>query len=105
MRRQSARYRRLARHPAGYSRFERLSTIAGGQALIRDLMHRQDGHLLIEYLATTEGGRNMGRMAAATRHGVDLNKPTGRIYTEADLIAALEKLYYAPATKTADASR
>jgi hypothetical protein len=45
---------------------------------------------MIQYLATTKGGKNMGGMMAQARGGVDLNKPTGRIYTAEDLVAALK---------------
>jgi len=85
--------RRIARHPGTYSRLDRLSTIAGGHQLIRDLIRQKDGDKLIEYMATTPGGQNMGRMAANTRHGVNLNKPTGRIYTADDLFSAVKTVY------------
>jgi hypothetical protein len=91
--------RRVARHAGTYSRLERLSTIAGGETLIRDLIQQKDGDKLIEYLATTQGGQKMGRMAANTRHGVDLNKPTQRIYTSDELLAELEKAHRALSAK------
>jgi hypothetical protein len=50
-------------------------------------------------MATTAGGRNMGRMAANTKQGVDLNKTTGHIYTATALIAALDKAYRAKDAK------
>jgi hypothetical protein len=85
--------RRVARHPGTYSRLDRLSTISGGERLIHDMIRQKDGDKLIEYLATTRGGRNMGRMMAGARQGVDLNKPTGRIYTADELVAALKGVY------------
>lgn len=91
--------RRVARHPGTYSRLERLSTISGGETLIRDLIRQKDGDKLIEYMATTPGGHNMGRMAASTKQGVDLNKATGHIYTAGDLVAELEKAYRAKDVK------
>jgi hypothetical protein len=91
--------RRVGRHSGTYSRLERLSTIAGGEQLIHDLIRQRDGDKLIEYMATTKGGRNMGRMAADTRHGVDLNKATGHIYTASELVAELEKAYRAKDAK------
>jgi hypothetical protein len=81
--------RRLGQHPGTYSYLDRLSTIPRGQTTIRDLMRQKDGDKLIEYLATTKGGHNMGAMMAQARGGIDLNKPTGRIYTADDLIEAL----------------
>jgi hypothetical protein len=85
--------RRVATHPGGYSRVDRLSTIAGGQQIIRDLIRQKDGDQFIAYLATTSGGKNLGRMAANVRNGVDLNKPTGKIYTAGELLAVLKETY------------
>ena len=61
-----------------------------GQSIVRDLVRQKDGDKMIEYLATTKGGKNMSGMMAQARGGVDLNKPTGRIYTADDLVAALK---------------
>lgn len=85
--------RQVARQPGGYSRLDRLSATSGGQQLVRNLIRQKEGYQFIAYLATTSGGHNLGRMAANTRNGVDLNKPTGRIYTVADLLAALKTSY------------
>jgi hypothetical protein len=82
--------RKIASRSGAYSLLDRLSTIPHGQSLIRDLMRQKDGDKMIEYLATTKGGKNMGGMMAQVRGGVDLNKPTGRIYTEDELVAALK---------------
>jgi hypothetical protein len=81
--------RQLAQHPGTYSHLDRLSTIPRGQATIHDLIRQKDGDKLIEYMATTKGGHNMSAQMAQPRGGVDLNKPTGRIYTAEDLIDAL----------------
>lgn len=85
--------RKIARHPGGYARLDRLSTIARGQKVVRDLIRQRDGDKFIEYLATTKSGQNLGGMLANAPQGVDLNKPTGRIYTTADLIAVLRRVY------------
>src|SRR3954468_22376848 len=82
--------RKLAQHPGTFSHLDRLSTIPRGQSLVRDMIRQKDGDKLVEYLATTKGGKNMGSMMAQARGGVDLNKPTGRIYTVEDLIDALK---------------
>jgi hypothetical protein len=81
--------RKIASRSGAYSLLDRLSTIPRGQSVIRDLMRQKDGDKMIEYLATTKGGKNMGGKMAQVRGGVDLNKPTGRIYTADDLVAAL----------------
>jgi hypothetical protein len=82
--------RKIADQPGTYSRIDRLSTIPRGQQTIRDLVRMKDGDKLVDYMATTKGGRNMGGMLSGARGGVDLNKPTGRIYTADDLIAAIK---------------
>ena len=82
--------RKLAQNPGTFAHLDRLSTIPRGEKLIRDLVRDKDGDKLIEYLATTKGGHKMGNMMAAVPEGSDLNKPTGRIYTVADLVAALK---------------
>jgi len=82
--------RKVARDAGGYSHLDRLSAIPRGQTIVHDLVRQKDGEKFVEYLATTKGGQRMGGMMAQTRGGVDLNKPTGRIYTADDLIAALK---------------
>lgn len=85
--------RRLARNPGTFAHLDRLSSIPRGEKLIRDLIRDKDGDKMIEYLATTKGGQKMGGMMAAVPGGGNLNRPTGRIYTVADLVAALKAAY------------
>jgi hypothetical protein len=82
--------RKVARDPSAFNHLDRLSEIPRGQKTISDLIREKDGDKLIEYLATTKGGQKMGSMMAAVSGGVDLNKPTGRIYTVIDFEAALK---------------
>jgi hypothetical protein len=84
--------RKIAMHPGAYSQLDRLSSMARGEKLIRDLIHERGGDTLVEYLTTTQGGKNLGRMLAGARHGSDLNKPTGRIYTADDLLIVLRQV-------------
>lgn len=83
--------RKIAQQSGAYPHLDRLSTIPQGQKFIRDLVRLKDGDKMVEYLVSTKGGRNMSGMMAEPRGGVDLNKPTGRIYTEDDLLAVLKK--------------
>ena len=85
--------RKIARIPGGYSRVDELSSLERGQKIVRDLIRDKGGDLLIEYLATTSGGHNLGRMMANAKNGRDLNRPTRRIYTSDDLLAALKRQY------------
>ncbi len=85
--------RKIASKPGAYQRLDQLSTISRGERTVRDLVQKKGGDEFIEYLATTSSGRNFGRMMARTKNGVDLNKPTGRIYTANDLLKALKTVY------------
>jgi hypothetical protein len=85
--------RKIAAQPGGYSHLDRLSTTPRGQQTVRDLIRTPGGDDMIKYLTTTKGGRKLGTMMDGVRHGVDLNKPTGRIYTANDLVAVLKKLH------------
>lgn len=85
--------RSLDKFGGSYPRLDRLSTIAGGQQFIKDMITRKDGYIMIKYLTTTSGGHELGKMMTGVQDGVDLNKPTGRIYTADDLLAALQQTY------------
>lgn len=88
--------RDIAKYPGTYSRLDRLSTISGGQQFTKDIVRAKGGAEMIEYMATTPGGRNLGTMMKDVKQGVDLNKPTGRIYTAGDLLTELKKAYDKP---------
>jgi hypothetical protein len=85
--------RKLAQHVGTYSRLDQLSTLQNGQETIRSLIQTPQGDDFITYLATTSGGKTLGKMMAGTQGGVDLNKPTGRIYTSDELLIALKQVY------------
>jgi hypothetical protein len=85
--------RRLAQSPGTFAHLDRLSKIPRGEKLVRDLIRDKGGDKMIEYLATTKGGQKMGSMMAGVEGGNNLNLPTGRIYTVADLVVALNAAY------------
>lgn len=85
--------RKIAQHPGTYSRLDRLSTLGNGEATIHSLIGDKGGDDFVTYLATTTSGKNLGKMMAGTQGGVDLNKPTGRIYTADELVDALKQVY------------
>jgi hypothetical protein len=91
--------RKIASHPGTYGRLDRLSAIPRGEAMIRDLVRMPGGDELIIYLASTSGGQKMGRSMAGVGQGVDLNKPTGRIYTATELMDVLQRVYQWEASK------
>lgn len=88
--------RKVANDGGAYARLDQLSTIPRGQQTVRDLIRMKDGDKLVEYMASTKGGKNMGSMLAGACGGVDLNKPTGRIYTADDLITAIKTAIVKP---------
>lgn len=88
--------RRITKYPGAFSRLDQLSTISRGHQVVRELIRAKGGDDLIQYMATTKGGEKLGHMIAGAQHGVDLNKPTGRIYTAEDLIALLKRIYTKP---------
>jgi hypothetical protein len=57
---------------------------------MRRLKQGPDGYKLIEYLAVTDGGREMGKMLSAAPRGKNFNRPTGRIYNADQLLQRLE---------------
>jgi hypothetical protein len=83
--------RKISRHPGAYSQVDRLSSIARGQRIVRDLIRQRGGDEFVEYLTTTKGGHKLGDMLAGAQQGVDLNKPTGRIYTASDFALELRR--------------
>jgi hypothetical protein len=80
-----------------YDRLDRISRVNGGNALLRDLLKLPDGARyakmdpgqavpdLLDLLPKTRSGK--------TRTIKDYKKPTGRIYTEEDLVKRLVKSY------------
>lgn len=85
--------RKVGRFQGGYLRLDRLSAIADGKDVIRILIKDPGGDEMIQYMDTTKGGYNLGTMMASAQNGVDLNKPSGRIYTADDLVTVLGSVY------------
>jgi hypothetical protein len=85
--------RKISQSPGTFSRLDRLSQLSQGQQFVTQLLGDEGGDDLITYLATTNGGHNLGQMMAGTPKGTDLNLPTGRIYTADDLLGVLKKAY------------
>jgi len=83
----------VARFPMAYDRLDRLSGIPSGRKLVNDLIKTKGGYQMIEYMTTSRGGRNLGIQLSNVPHGEDFNKPTGKIYTEVQLVEALHKVY------------
>jgi hypothetical protein len=66
-----------------------------GRSTIERLVRGPDGWKLLEYMAKAPGGHELGRMLSETPKGGNFEKATGRIYTEMELVGALDKLHKA----------
>ena len=76
-----------------YDRLDRLSAMPHGRADILAMIKGPDGWKLIDYMTQTQGGENLGKQISNAPTGHNFNKPTGRIYTEADLLSRLKTAY------------
>lgn len=83
----------IARLPDGYDRLDRLSRMPYGRNTIDALVRGPDGYKMIQYMTTSPGGANLGRQLSEAPTGKNFNKPTGRIYTPAQLIARIKVSY------------
>jgi hypothetical protein len=73
--------RKVAPLGTGYERLDRLSQLPGGRRQIESLISARDGHLLLEFLETTELGRKTTAAVARTPSGRSFDDSTGRLYT------------------------
>jgi hypothetical protein len=85
--------RRIARMPGGYDRVDRLRDMPNGESNVSDFIDSPGGYTMIEYMTTTQGGRNMGEQLSEAENGENFNQPTGRIYTERQLLKRLKESY------------
>ena len=85
--------RQVSKYPQGYDRLDRMVRLPRGQIFTADLIHNPGGYQMIEYMATAEGGIELGKMLSADPGGKNFNQPTGRLYTAEQLIARLRVSY------------
>ena len=83
--------RQISCYASAYDQLDRLSRLPRGRQTIRDLIRGPDGYKLLQYMTTTRGGRQMGKMLSNSPGAGDFNAPTGRIYTVDDLLLRLKK--------------
>lgn len=93
--------RQVATVPQGYDRLDRLRRASQGQQRVGNLIQGPDGYLMIKYMTTTSGGRELGRMLSRTPGGQNFNKPTERIYTVDQLVDRLKQEYAKTVGKSA----
>jgi hypothetical protein len=85
--------RDMCRLPHGYDQLDRLSRLIRGHTRVEELIRGPDGYKVIEYMTTSRGGKGLAKELSKAPNGADFGKPTGRIYTAADLLARLEASY------------
>jgi hypothetical protein len=85
--------RQVGAMPGGYDRVDRIRGMVGGEYQIADFIQSPEGFKMIEYMTTTQEGKNLGELVSEGVNGRDFNKPTGRIYTERDLLKRLQTSY------------
>jgi hypothetical protein len=89
--------RRVSGYRLIYDRLDRVSQMPGGQKLIHDMIRLPDGHRY----AQMQPHQGVPPMTDFLPKGVsgkaprvpDIDKPTGRIYTQSELLAQLEAEY------------
>jgi hypothetical protein len=93
--------RQIGSCPGAYDRLDRLSRLPQGRQTVHDLIYTLPrGYEMIQYMTTTLGGNELGKMLSKAPNGTDFNKPTGLIYTAEMLLDRLEA-DYAEAAKAA----
>ncbi|HET6883317.1 MAG TPA: hypothetical protein VFI31_24420 [Pirellulales bacterium] len=84
----------------GYDRLDRLSRMEDGRTIVNRLMEEPGGWNFIDIMAETREGPGLAQAFSMGPGGKDFTKPTGRIYTEAQLIARLKQSYDKTSKKT-----
>jgi hypothetical protein len=97
--------RQISRYPDAYDRLDRLGRLPHGEQTIRDLVRGPDGYKMLQYMTTTSGGREMGKMLSNSPGAGDFNAATGRIYTVDGLLDRLRQSRAASVKATAKPQR
>jgi hypothetical protein len=87
--------RGVARDPIPFDRLDRLSGMPGGERLVHDIIRLPNGQTYMSK-KPTPGFTDLTTLLPKQANGKtpvnkDFNKPTGRIYTEAALVEAIQK--------------
>jgi hypothetical protein len=85
--------RKVAQNPANFDHLHRLAQTSNGQRQVRDLMKLPNGPEVLAALASSPQGRDISRRIAAGPRTRNYDKPTGRIYTQQQLIVRLRESY------------
>jgi hypothetical protein len=87
--------RQVGQVPDGYAydRLDRLSRMGDGEILINRIMQEPGGWNFIDIMSETKEAPGMAQAFSMGPGGTDFKKPTGRIYTEQQLLARLKQSY------------
>jgi hypothetical protein len=85
--------RKVSKNPASFEYLQRLSETANGQRQVKDLMKLPNGPDVLAALVSSPQGRDISKRIAAGPKTKNFDKPTGRIYTQAQLVTRLRESY------------
>lgn len=77
----------------GYDRLDRLSRMGDGEIIVSRLMEEPGGWNLVDIMSESREAPGMAQAFSMGPGGQDFTKPTGRIYTEQQLVARLKQSY------------
>lgn len=83
--------KKIAGTPPAYDHLDRLSWLPGGQTWVRQIVGSEQGPELLEQLFSEAGLQALKQQFAADGQSEMLDRPTGKIYTEAALGVELTK--------------
>ncbi|MGE3315400.1 MAG: hypothetical protein AB7O26_09805 [Planctomycetaceae bacterium] len=86
--------RNVAKNADGFDRIDRLRRMPGGEKQLSELIQSPEGFKMVEYMTTTPGGKNLGKQLSRGKNGANFNEPTGRLYTQKQLIERLKQLHH-----------
>lgn len=83
--------RKVRNQPLVYNQLDRLTGLAHGRLVLQNMIKATDGQEMLQQLTRKTADENLDPSLARARKGANFDKPTGRIYTVDQLLAALKK--------------
>jgi hypothetical protein len=85
--------RKISGKPENFAHLHRLAETANGARQVQDLMKLPNGPDVLTALVSSPQGHDISRRIAAGPRTRNYDKPTGRIYTQQQLVARLRESY------------
>lgn len=82
--------RKVTTYSEGFDRVDRIARMPQGRGNVSQMINMPGGYEMIQAMTSTHRGQVLGQRLSNAPKGKDFNKPTGRIYTEAALVARLK---------------